>query len=243
MVISLAAAGPLGLCFGIGPAIGGAANLWIGTAWKNKAQRTAGDTKVSEPVWKFIHGLAQHVLGPSYPFRAANLGYYPVSTSWNGWRQVPRLSASSHSSTVATTGPKSAREVLHPQVFELMDEAATQFNRVHGYLSHPAAATIRDGFRIQIAADQAMVDAVSIGCTMQQFPENIESMRPSVTACIQALKEAADLVASIVATEAPAVVHQEQAVLLRGMLDDLRIESQARTELNQPDPPRLEQRG
>jgi len=241
-LISYFAGGPLGLACGIGPIIGGSANLMIGNAWRKRAKRNSGETQVSPDVWKFLHGLATHVLGPNYAYRASNLGFYPVSNGWNGLRQTPKASATT---AVGITGARSASEVLDPRVFEMMNEVAHQFNRVHGYLSMPSQPESnlgRDGLRIQVAADQAMIDALSIASTMQQFPENIESIRPSLDACTTALREAADLLANITSPKGAAIQPHSQATMLRGMLDDLRIESLARTELQEFDQPSLEQR-
>jgi hypothetical protein len=185
--------------------------------------------------------LAEHVLGPSYPFRASNLGYYPVSDAWNGWRLAPRASAKS--TDLATTGRRSAREVLDSRVFEMMETVAYQYNRVHGYLSQPVrpgSSLPSDASRIQVAADQAMIDALSIARSMQQFPENIDALRPSMEVCANALQEAADLVRSIAGTKGVAAPLHEQAVLLRGVLEDLRIENSARSELGQEDPPSID---
>jgi hypothetical protein len=116
-----------------------------------------------------------------------------------------------------------------------MEAAAKQFNIIQACLAHAASAEgtpIREAPQLQVAADQAMLDALAIASSMQDYPENIESLRPGVDACISALTEAANLVASLTAakglTAAP-----KQAALLRGMLDDLRIENQARTELSE----------
>ena len=242
-VIGVLTEGASGLAFGIGPALGGVINVIVGRTWRIKARKNAGETQVPTEVWKFLHGLAEHVLGPSYPFRASNMGYYPVSDAWNGWRLTPRQS--SEAKDLATTSRRSAREILDPRVFEMMDAVAYQYNRVHGYLSHPVrqgGALPSDAFRIQVAADQAMIDALSIARTMQQFPENIEALRPSMEVCAGALQEASDLVGSITGTKGVAAPLHEQAVLLRGVLEDLRIESWARSELNQDEPQAVDRR-
>ena len=236
--IGVAYEGVVGLAFGMGPMIGGVVNIAIGSAWRNRAKRNAGNTEVPTQVWTFLHGLATHVLGPSYPSRASNLGYYPVSNTWNGWRLTPKAAFAHSTSAIVPPGAKSAREILNPKVFEMMEEVAKHFNRVNGYLTNPSispGSLPREAARIQVAADQAMIDALAIACSMHQFPENIESMRPSLEACTAALKEAADLVSSMQLPKALEPVPQEQAALLRGMLEDLRVESQARSELNEPD--------
>lgn len=241
-LIAMVFVGAKGLAFGIGPLIGGVINLSIGYAWRRRAKRNSGDTQVSPDIWKFLHGLATHVLGPYYAYRASNLGYYPVSNSWNGWRQAPKGNVNA---TAGAINAKSAREVLDPRVYELMDTVAYQFNRVHGYLSLPAqpgSSLAREGQQIQVAADQAMVDALSIACTMQQFPENIESLRSSMETCIYALREAAELLGKITSPTGSAIQPIAQASMLRGMLDELRIDSLSRAELQDMEHPTLEQR-
>lgn len=229
--IGLIFVGIQGFAMGIGPAIGGVINVLVGRAWRTRAKRTAGDTQIPDPVWTFLHGLTMHVLGPAYPFRTSYLGHYPVSNSWSGWRPTPRVSASA----VSAPANRSAREMLDPRVFDLLEAAAKQFNRVQGHVhtSEAGGAKPSEAPRIQVAADQAMIDALSIAATMQQFPENIESLRPSLEACTTALNEAADLVATISTSTAQAAQPKEQATMLRGMIEDLRIEALARTELSE----------
>jgi hypothetical protein len=231
ILVGLATVGLVGFAFGIGPAIGGIANLAVSKAWRNRARKTAGDTRLSDPQWKFLHELVTHVLGSSYPFRTSYLGYYPASNTWNGWRQAPKVK----SAGMLATGGHSARELLDPRVFDLMEAAAQQFNLIQACLVHSVSEQrmpLREAPQLQVAADQAMLDALAVASAMQEYPENIESLRPSAEACISALTEAANLVTSLTSAKglnAP----PKQAALLRGMLDDLRIESQARMELNE----------
>lgn len=231
MLVGLATVGVIGFAFGIGPAIGGIANLAVSNAWKNRARKTAGDTRLSDPQWKFLHGLVTHVLGPSYPFRSSYLGYYPVNNTWSGWRQAPKAKTSNQQVPVA----QSAREVLEPRVYEFMEAAAQQFNLIQACLIHAASEDgipLREAPQLQVAADQAMLDALAIASAMQEYPENIETLRPGIEACISALTEAANLVTSLTSAKGLASP-PKQAALLRGMLDDLRIENQARIELRE----------
>lgn len=231
VLVGLATVGPAGFAFGIGPAIGGLANLALSNAWRRRARKTAGDTRLSDPQWKFLHGLVTHVLGPSYPFRTSYLGYYPASNTWNGWRQAPKAKQTG----LPMPNVHSAREALDPRVYDLMESAAQQFNRIQACLvqaSSEEGVPLREAPQLQVAADQAMLDAISIASAMQEYPENIESLRPSVEACISALTEAANLVISLTAAKG-LTAPPKQAALLRGMLDDLRIESQARIELSE----------
>lgn len=231
VLVGLATVGPVGFAFGIGPAIGGLANLTLSNAWRSRARKTAGDTRLSDQQWKFLHGLVTHVLGPSYPFRASYLGYYPASNTWHGWRQAPKSKRTDAQVSVA----HSAREVLEPRVYDLMEAAAQQFNLIQACLVQAATeegVPFRDAPHLQVAADQAMLDALAIASAMQEYPENIERLRPSIGACISALTEAAHLVASLTAAKGLAAPPQ-QAALLRGMLDELRIESQARLEYSE----------
>ena len=228
VVVGLLTVGWAGVAFGVGPVIGAVANIVVSNAWKSRARKTAGDTRLSGPLWDFLNGLVKHSLGPSYAFGMSFGHYYPVANSASGWRVAPKAPPA------AISTHRSAREILDPRVFELLDAAAWQFNRVQGYLAHTAASEAspaREASRLQVAADQAMIDALTVAQTMQQFPENIDTLRPSIEACTAALKEAADLVGTMAeAKVAPAP--KEQATLLRGMLEDLRIENLARSELN-----------
>jgi len=231
VLVGLATVGPTGFAFGIGPAIGGMANLALSNAWRSRARKTAGDTRLSDPQWKFLHELVTHVLGPSYPFRSSHMGYYPASNTWNGWRQAPKAKQAGPPSL----GERSAREILDPRVYDLMEAAAQQFNLIQACLVQAASGEgepLREAPQLQVAADQAMLDALAIASAMQEYPENIESLRPSAEACISALTEAANLVSSLT-TAKGLTAPRKQAALLRGMLDDLRIENQARTELNE----------
>jgi len=231
VLVGLATVGPAGFAFGIGPAIGGMANLALSNAWRSRARKTAGDTRLSDPQWKFLHGLVTHVLGPSYPFRSSYLGYYPTSNTWNGWRQAPKAK----SADPPVPSARSVREVLDPRVYDLMEAAARQFNLIQACLVQAASdegTPLREAPQLQVAADQAMLDALAIASAMQEYPENIESLRPFVEACISALTEAANLVASLTAAKG-LTAPPKQAALLRGMLDDLRIENQARMELSE----------
>ncbi len=231
VVVGLATVGVLGLAFGIGPAIGGVANLLISSAWRNRARKTAGDTSLSDAQWTFLHGLVTHALGPSYPFRASYLGYYPVSNSWSGWKLTPKAKPGD----IHSASARSAREILDPRVYDLLEAAAKQFNLIQACLAQATSTEgtpLREAPQLQVAADQAMLDALMVASAMQDYPENIERLRPSAEACISALTEAANLVASL-ATAKTLTAAPQQAALLRGMLDDLRIESQARTELSE----------
>ena len=231
MLVGLATVGVLGFAFGIGPAIGGIANLAVSNAWRNRARKTAGDTRLSDPQWKFLHGLVTHVLGPSYPFRSSYLGYYPANNTWTGWRLAPKAKSPNQPATIA----QSAREVLAPRVYDLMESAANQFNVIQACLAQAASddgVPLREAPQLQVAADQAMLDALALASAMQEYPENIETLRPSVEACISALTEAANLVTSLTSAKGLGSP-PKQAALLRGMLDDLRIENQARIELSE----------
>jgi hypothetical protein len=231
VLVGLATVGPVGFAFGIGPAIGGIANLAVSNAWRSRARKTAGDTRLSDVQWKFLHGLVTHVLGPSYPFRSSYLGYYPASNTWHGWRQAPKAKPGD----AGVPAARSAREILDPRVYALMEAAAQQFNRIQACLfqaDRDEELPLRDAPQLQVAADQAMLDALAIADVMQRFPENIDRLTPSVEACTAALTEAANLVASLTAAKGLSAPPKE-AALLRSMLDDLRIESQARLEFSE----------
>ena len=231
VVVGMATVGAVGIAFGIGPAIGGLANLTLSNAWKNRARKTSGETRLSDTQWKFLHGLVTHVLGPSYPFRSSYLGYYPVNNTWSGWRQAPKVKTASLAVPIA----QSAREMLDPRVYDFMESAAQQFNVIQACLAQAAendGVPLREAPQLQVAADQAMLDALAIASAMQEYPENIETLKPGIEACIDALTEAAKLVTSLTSAQGLASP-PKQAALLRGMLDDLRIENQARIELSE----------
>jgi hypothetical protein len=133
------------------------------------------------------------------------------------------------------SGENRCREVLTPEAFEMLEEAAFQFNRLQGLLAagQIGAAAVAERLRplIRVAAEEAMAAVLHSAALVQQFPESAAAHRATVTAPMRGLRELADRVEHLLGQDASLLETLPQETALERALAELGTDAVAREEL------------
>jgi hypothetical protein len=132
---------------------------------------------------------------------------------------------------------KSAREFLTDPAFELLDRAAIEYNRIAGCLetgrATGSATLIKVAPSVLQAADEAMADVLHQASVLDRYPESHEAATLAAEDEIRLLRETADRVEDL-SIAPPDGARTTAASRLEGVLEDLRFEQLARSELREP---------
>lgn len=153
----------------------------------------------------------------------SHIGYYNYQEETHG------------RSLVNLRGLRTSSQVLRKDLFELLDAAAHQFNRIDGLLQE-RSATIDSGVRSlgpssRVAALEAMAVIVNHAVWIDTFPENAEDHRFTIVARTERLEELADRLGSFVQSRPTLIDSLSSRSLIDEVLDKLAMEEEARGEL------------
>lgn len=128
----------------------------------------------------------------------------------------------------------SSDDVLSPATFALLDAAAREHNRISGALAGrrtpPEATVARLEARIYGAADAAMADIIHAAALRERYPEAAEPRDVLIAERTGDLSELAEQVERLLPGLAEGAPLNASPV--RGVLEELRAEERARTELS-----------
>jgi hypothetical protein len=197
--------------------------LYLGVAARlQRMARTEYPTgvKLTKEAEEFVRSLITYLDGGSWDRRQAR----------PGGRLTPRR---------GLLGPRpenrSCEDVLDPAVFQLLTDAAFEYNRIQGSLtlgiSAQNATLQRLGPNIRAATDEAMADVLHLAALMEAYPENASRQETKAPAAVEELRELAgqvDRVQTVGDSGAGAVVPGSR---LQEVLAELRSDTLAREEL------------
>lgn len=132
-------------------------------------------------------------------------------------------------------GFRTTCQVLPQELFELLNGAAHQHNRIEGLLMERASAT--DGSlkaiepNVRAAAIEAMALIVNHAAWIDTFPENAQDHAQTIRARSAQLQELADRVSKLVRAKPSVVESLGARTLMDDVLDRLRLDDDARGEL------------
>ena len=219
-----------------GPLFGGVVNLMVaGMMRKRVAHMDPANVKLSSEAKEFLHKLMRQAFGWRY--------------AWVGWdsyryqgllgRRRRHLRSVLWGRTDASADQRPAAELLRPELFALLDEAAQHFNRIQGCLT--VARTDAGGAlkkmrpAIVEAADETMAEVLHQAALMENYPESNTQGTRIVANRVAALRETADRVEAMQAREPSLMERMAPSSTMDSVLEELRMEEIARTELQTPE--------
>jgi len=132
-----------------------------------------------------------------------------------------------------------AESFLHPDVFALLDAAAKDYNRIQGELTlaeaEPGVTLKKMKPAIMQAANETMADLLHEASMMETYPERGGSAGRVSERHLAALRETADRVEALHASEPDVPEGLAATRTMDSVLEDLRMEQIARAELQAPD--------
>lgn len=159
--------------------------------------------------------------------------YESYRTTWAGWTQW-------------FGGPRTASAVLRPEAFEILDAAAFQYNRVAGVLKIKRASGVptleRMAPSIQAAADEAIISIINQVAIMEKTPESAGALSKQIHHDHRQLRELADRVQNLAGGEGSLTDQYGSSSAMQSVLETLRLDHAARTELHATEKQELEER-
>lgn len=133
-------------------------------------------------------------------------------------------------------GGHSASSFLEPIVFDMLEEAAFEYNRTIGMLvaAHEARHSVLDKMTPSIvgALDDSMATLFHHASLLERFPESAGSTFESARQQVSQMKEVADRVDAMRSRGQTLTDRLEYATRIESVLEDLRLDQASRTELN-----------
>lgn len=131
--------------------------------------------------------------------------------------------------------PKTASQALRPEPFQYLDIAAGSYLRLMATVGNDAVpsnpAIQRMAPSIVVAADETMTALFNLVAIFENTPESAPSMRKQIEQLLLTLSELVKRVESI-ASQAPTLTEEYSSpTAMRSVLEQLRMEEQARKEL------------
>lgn len=132
---------------------------------------------------------------------------------------------------------RTASQVLDPKTSLILDQAAAHYNRIWGLLgvrgSNPPASLDRHRTSILAAADEAMVNLLNVCAVIESMPESAGGLDNQITSQVEQLGELAEEVNQLASSEPTFTEQMGAPSAVRTVLEQLKLESDARKELNQ----------
>lgn len=225
------ATGDAGIMAGAaGPLAAGLTNVAMALVWHAKAKQTYQPaTRLSPEAMLFVHRVMRSAFGWRYKWIDRSLhqrahkhgGFFDRQTGEAEQLQKP------------------ACQILSPQLFELLNAAAAQHNRIFGILTSsplPNSGPIgKMKPALLQAIDETIAEVLHCAALLDKYPEGNASAVKVIQARTAALRETADRVESLVSRDlANAIEASAEASALDAVLDDLRLCDQAQKELDSP---------
>lgn len=138
-------------------------------------------------------------------------------------------------SLVALRGMRTSSQVLRNELFELLDSAAMQFNRIDGILQERATASDASLRALAPASRAAALECMAIivnhAAWIDTFPENQDDHRSTILAKTAKLEELADRLGALTSGAVSVVDAIAARTLMDDVLDKISLEEAARQEL------------
>jgi hypothetical protein len=198
----------------LGPLLGGVANLWVAWYAKSRGQtRRPAASKLTPEARKFLTELTKQTQG------------------WQ-WGQQATLPKGPPPKNARVVAPEDA---LDFNVFTILEQAAYQYNRVQGVLtateSSKDVTVLRLRKSAEVAADEAIGEVFHHAATLSKYPESMKVAEANIQARIDALSELAERLEQLCQREPSLTDRLGASTVMDSVLEDLRIDAQARQEL------------
>ncbi|HSI72517.1 MAG TPA: hypothetical protein VK934_05025 [Fimbriimonas sp.] len=133
---------------------------------------------------------------------------------------------------------------IGPEVIELLDVAAEQYNRIAGLVHSPAprSAIAKLASSATAAADEAMADILHETATLDKYPESASATRKHIESAIHGLIELADRLEDVATRDQSLTEKVDYSSKMDSVLEELRLEQLARSELSESPQPDIQQR-
>lgn len=233
VAVSLITTNPDAIAGAIGPFIAGTVNLTLSRKLRRRmTPAVETDAELTPQARSFMADLMKEVFGWSYAW-----GSTDPRPIWSGGTSSPHMRKRDRRAwrRMYSRGSwgkreRSAKEVLHPAAFEALDQAAYHYNRMAGLLATGNPAFTKFAPTVKAAADQAMADMFDTAAVLDNFPES-SAPQSKAGEQIDELKELADRLETMEASGVNAV---EAGSRIQTVLEELRLDQLARSELTQP---------
>ncbi len=233
IVTSVVTANPGMLGGAIGPSIAGIVNLLVslklGGRFKPQMETSADLTPDART---FMAELMQKVYGWPHPWGASDSRLWHEGAHGTPIMRRRERRAWRRMYMRGSWGVRqhAAKEFLTPEVFEVLDRAAFQHNRIAGTLASGDPTLARFAPTVKAATDQAMADMFHVAQLLDNFPESRTTASAKAEQDIAALKELADRLESMQGQGQPAIT-PSSASPVQAVLEELRLDQLARSEL------------
>lgn len=165
----------------------------------------------------------------------SNFGFSPISGR-RGRFMARRIAWASGDSSFGFFGHSSAK--VTPEVLDLLESAAEQFNRSQGILQSPSGSSLsKVSASASKAADESMAAIFDNAATMDRFPESAAATKQQIVKQIGALKELADRLEDLATRQETISDKLTSSATMDSVLDELRLEQLARAELQSSESP------
>ena len=224
----------------IGPGIAGMVNLGISRAMRSRTNPAMDvNANLTAEARAFMANLMKDVYGWPYAWGAIEpgLGWESEGQHLNKFERQHERHAWRRMIASGSWGKRqqSARQCLQPTAFEMPDKAAFQYNRVAAALASGGAEIARFAPTVKAAADQAMADMFHVGYLLDAYPESQVASQAKAAHEIAQLTELADRLEEMQKQPqaAPAISASSP---IRSVLEELRLDQLARSELSKDEP-------
>ena len=239
VIIALASGKPPMMGGAIGPGIAGFVNLVLSRVLRGRSKPAMEvNANLTPEARGFMANLMKDVYGwpqawgaiepnPIWGAQDGYMGRHERISERHVWRRM--IASRSWGKR-----QQSAQQCLDPIAFQVLDKAAFQYNRIAGILGTGHPDVTRLAPTIKAAADQAMADVFHVGYLLDAFPESQSSARTMADQDIASLKELGDRLESMQQSPASQVASPALPRPINTVLEELRLDQLARSELNKP---------
>lgn len=131
-------------------------------------------------------------------------------------------------------GARTSSQILGPEVYEMLERAAFQYNRLAGLLQLAKDATGRPSKlepNIRNAADEAMLGILNQVAPVDRRPESASAVQKQVDHQVGQLEELGNRLEAMIADRANSFDRMSATTALDSVLEDLRLEQAALEEI------------
>jgi hypothetical protein len=211
-----------------GPLIAGGVNLVVPSIIRRRlGQRASTDATMTPEARSFLISLLRKASGWGIGWPEG----HPMSRLYER-RMMRRIALG----TAFGLAPRSVKDVLDARLFEILDGACYEYNRVLGIIEtgHGNPTILKMSRQIQLAADEALFDVFHQAATVSQYPESTSSVEQRCESRTNALRELGDRLENLQTREQTLTERIAYSSTMDTVLEELRMDDLARTELNKP---------
>jgi hypothetical protein len=224
----------------IGPLIAGLTNLLVGSIFYSKARgRTGEDAKVTPEARAFLMELNRLTSGMTWEWSDPSMMDYQY-----GWNRRPGVRRGSL--ILGVRKGKGPREALPAPLFDLLERACHEYNRVSGVVQ--LATNTSPVKKLSDAAlngsDETILEVFHQAALVSRYPESSAAATQTMELRIAALQELANGLEQL-QTRQPALSDRLNATsAMERVLEELKLDAMAREELGaRPEVVSLDHRG